>query len=175
MASLIVIPFLIGSVPMGLAVLGADYFLKDKKKTNKILYWGGLTASLFGGWVVSNMLMARYMEDSVLSAAESKFKEPYMKGDKLDMKRGNDGRFRRRLVVPLKKNADTFTMSPSATPPYTPMRYFYRWVGSRHSGNPIFFGYPDAPSYDNTLIHYVHPLYDENHVRLVVEKLNSRL
>ena len=49
MASLIVIPFLIGSVPMGLAVLGADYFLKDKKKTNKILYWGGLTASLFGG------------------------------------------------------------------------------------------------------------------------------
>ena len=58
---------------------------------------------------------------------------------------------------------------------YTPMRYFYRWVGSRHSGNPIFFGYPDAPSYDNTLIHYVHPLYDENHVRLVVEKLNSRL
>jgi len=174
MASLIVIPFLIGSVPMGLAVLGADYFLKDKKKTNKILYWGGLTASLFGGWVVSNMLMTRYMEDSVLSA-ESKFKEPYMKGDKLDMKRGNDGRFRRRLVVPLKKNADTFTMSPSATPPYTPMRYFYRWVGSRHSGNPIFFGYPDAPSYDNTLIHYVHPLYDENHVRLVVEKLNSRL
>jgi len=32
------------------------------------------------------------------------FKEPYMKGGKLDMKRGNDGKFRRRLVVPLEKN-----------------------------------------------------------------------
>ena len=43
-------------------------------------------------------------------AADSKrilmpvFKEPYMKGGKLDMKRGNDGKFRRRLVVPLEKN-----------------------------------------------------------------------
>ena len=174
MASLIAIPFLIGSVPLGLAVVGANHFLKDKRKTNKILYWGGITASAFGGWVVSNMLMTRYVESQVLSA-EQKFKEPYMKGDKLDMKRGNDGRFRRRLVIPLKKNADTFTMSPSATPPFKPPHYFYRWVGGRNSGNPIYFGYPDAPSYDNTLIHYVHPLYDENHVRLVVEKLNSRL
>lgn len=233
MASLIAIPFLIGSVPLGLAVVGANHFLKDKRKTNKFLYWGGITASAFGGWVVSNMLMTRYVESEVLSAenpdmvyprmptrlivaidtsystvmdykgrelrkasngfvkgqyplakkyetmaknmvkilqpddvvfldwngqgvryydetkqsyngtgsyksiaefikgvgldrgdyitttvtitdapmasfrefrAESKFKEPYMKGDKLDMKRGNDGRFRRRLVIPLKKN-----------------------------------------------------------------------
>jgi hypothetical protein len=37
-------------------------------------------------------------------SADSKFKEPYMKGGKLDMKRGNDGKFRRRLVVPLEKN-----------------------------------------------------------------------
>ena len=107
MASLIAIPFLIGSVPLGLAVVGANHFLKDKRKTNKFLYWGGITASAFGGWVVSNMLMTRYVESQVLSA-EQKFKEPYMKGDKLDMKRGNDGRFRRRLVIPLKKNADTF-------------------------------------------------------------------
>ena len=85
MASLIAIPFLIGSVPLGLAVFGANHFLKDKKKTNKILYWGGITASLFGGWVVSNMLMKRYVESEVLSA-EQKFKEPYMKGDKIDMK-----------------------------------------------------------------------------------------
>ena len=164
MASLIVIPFLIGSVPMGLAVLGADYFLKDKKKTNKILYWGGLTASLFGGWVVSNMLMKRYVESEVLSA-EQKFKEPYMKGDKIDMKRGNDGKFRRRLVVPLEKNADT-------TPP--PKRYFYRWIGGS-SGNPIFFGYPDAPKfyYHNTIVHYVHPIYDEEYVKTLVHNLNK--
>ena len=41
---------------------------------------------------------------SVTYDADSKFKEPYMKGGKLDMKRGNDGKFRRRLVVPLEKN-----------------------------------------------------------------------
>ena len=104
MASLIAIPFLIGSVPLGLAVVGANHFLKDKRKTNKFLYWGGITASAFGGWVVSNMLMKRYVESEVLFA-EQKFKEPYMKGDKIDMKRGNDGRFRRRLVVPLEKKA----------------------------------------------------------------------
>ena len=244
MASLIAIPFLIGSVPLGLAVVGANHFLKDKRKTNKFLYWGGITASAFGGWVVSNMLMKRYVESEVLSAenpdivyprmptrlivaidtsastvmdykgretitdsksrleqmgrdyttekrqyplakkyltmanrmvetlqpdsydildwngqgvtyydetkqsyngtgsyksiaefireegfdrgdymtttvtitdapmasfyefrSEQKFKEPYMKGDKIDMKRGNDGKFRRRLVVPLEKKA----------------------------------------------------------------------
>tara|TARA_R110001583_G_scaffold16948_8_gene69151 strand:- start:408 stop:1520 length:1113 start_codon:yes stop_codon:yes gene_type:complete len=239
MASLIAIPFLIGSVPIGLAVVGANHILKQKRMTDKFLYWCGITASAFGGWVVSNRLMTLY-ESQVLSAenpdmvyprmptrlivaidtsastvmdykgrfssphhkyplttekrqyplakkyetmaknmvkilqpddvvfldwngqgvryydetkqsyngtgsyksiaefikgeglddgdyltttvtitdapmasfrefrAESKFKEPYMKGDKLDMKRGNDGRFRRRLVIPLKKNADTF-------------------------------------------------------------------
>ena len=62
MASLIAIPFLIGSVPLGLAVVGANHFLNDKRKTNKFLYWGGITASAFGGWVVSNMLMTRYAE-----------------------------------------------------------------------------------------------------------------
>jgi len=173
MASLIAIPFLIGSVPLGLAVVGANHFLKDKRKTNKFLYWGGLTASAFGGWVVSNMLMTRYVESEVFSA-ESKFKGPYMKGDKIDMNRGNDGKFRRRLVVPLEK-ADTFTMSPSATPPYKKPQYFYRWSGFQNSSNPIYFGYEDAPSYDNALIHNVHPIYDEDHVRLVVEKLNNRL
>ena len=164
MASLIAIPFLIGSVPLGLAVVGANHFLKDKRKTNKFLYWGGITASAFGGWVVSNMLMTRYVESEVLSA-EQKFKEPYMKGDKIDMKRGNDGRFRRRLVVPLEKNADT-------TPP--PKRYFYRWIGGS-SGNPIFFGYPDAPKfyYHNTIVHYVHPIYDEEYVKTLVHNLNK--
>jgi hypothetical protein len=164
MASLIAIPFLIGSVPLGLAVFGANHFLKDKKKTNKFLYWGGITASAFGGWVVSNMLMTRYVESEVLSA-EQKFKEPYMKGDKIDMKRGNDGKFRRRLVVPLEKNADT-------TPP--PKRYFYRWIGGS-SGNPIFFGYPDAPKfyYHNTIVHYVHPIYDEEYVKTLVHNLNK--
>ena len=164
MASLIAIPFLIGSVPLGLAVVGANHFLKDKRKTNKFLYWGGITASAFGGWVVSNMLMTRYVESEVLSA-EQKFKEPYMKGDKIDMKRGNDGKFRRRLVVPLEKNADT-------TPP--PKRYFYRWIGGS-SGNPIFFGYPDAPKfyYHNTIVHYVHPIYDEEYVKTLVHNLNK--
>jgi hypothetical protein len=38
-------------------------------------------------------------------SADSKFKPPYMKGDRLDTTRGNDGKFRRRLVVPLEKNA----------------------------------------------------------------------
>jgi hypothetical protein len=71
MASLIAIPFLIGSVPLGLAVVGANHFLKDKRKTNKFLYWGGITASAFGGWVVSNMLMTRYVESEVLSAENS--------------------------------------------------------------------------------------------------------
>ena len=297
MASLIAIPFLIGSVPIGLAVVGANHFLKDKRKTNKFLYWGGITASAFGGWVVSNMLMTRYVESEVLSAensdkykllptrliiaidtsastvmdykgrfgkkfreampgreyplakkyetmaknmvkilqpddivfldwngqgvryydettqsyngtgsyksiaefikekgldrgdfltttvtitdapmpsfhefkAESKFKEPYMKGDKIDMKRGNDGRFRRRLVVPLKKNADTFTP-----------QYFYRWVGQLpHHGNPIMYGNPDAFELggnrfnEAVLIHYVSPLYDEEYVKTLVHNLNK--
>tara|TARA_R110002074_G_scaffold349593_1_gene520171 strand:- start:2938 stop:4011 length:1074 start_codon:yes stop_codon:yes gene_type:complete len=44
------------------------------------------------------------IKDAESFSADSKFKEPYMKGGKLDMKRGNDGKFRRRLVVPLEKN-----------------------------------------------------------------------
>jgi len=66
MASLIIVPFLIGSVPLGLSVIGANHLLKDKRKTNKFLYWGGITASAFIGWSVSNMLMSRYLEDSFL-------------------------------------------------------------------------------------------------------------
>jgi hypothetical protein len=100
MASLIAIPFLIGSVPLGLAVFGADYFLKDKKKTNKILYWGGLTASLFGGWVVSNMLMKRYVVSEVLGA-DTTFSEPYFGKGGLDFGRDTKGRFRRKLVIPI--------------------------------------------------------------------------
>ena len=162
MASLIAIPFLIGSVPLGLAVFGANHFLKDKRKTNKFLYWGGITASAFGGWVVSNMLMKRYVESEVLSA-EQKFKEPYMKGDKIDMKRGNDGKFRRRLVVPLEKNADTTS----------PKRYFYRCIGGS-SGNPIYFGHPDVKGLNAPMVvHYVHPIYDEEYVKTLVHNLNK--
>ena len=160
MASLIAIPFLIGSVPLGLAVVGANHFLKDKKKTNKILYWGGITVSAFVGWSVSNVLMKRFLESELLSA-EQKFKEPYMKGDKIDMKRGNDGRFRRRLVIPLEKNADT----SSATP-----QYFYRWIGGA-SGNPIYWGYPDIEAM-NSVVHYVHPIYDEDYVKTLTDNLN---
>ena len=181
MTSLIAIPFLIGSVPIGLAVVGAYHFLKDKEKTNKFLYWGGITASAFGGWVVSNMLMNRYVE-----AYGAEFAQPYRGRGGLDFGRDSKGRFRRQLVTPIedkeyehgmltKEKTDTFTMSPSATPPFKKPQYFYRWIGGRSSGNPIYFGYEDAPSYDNTLIHFVHPIYDEDHVRLVVEKLNSRL
>jgi len=226
MASLIAIPFLIGSVPLGLAVVGANHFLKDKRKTNKFLYWGGITASAFGGWVVSNMLMKRYLRANPSNywdnmndddfkgmyqfykevpvgweidypgltfneykkqvmkrrdpinvpismiyedmgdgfGAESKFKEPYMKGDKIDMKRGNDGRFRRRLVIPLEKNADT----SSATP-----QYFYRWIGGS-SGNPIYYGYSSSVIGREfaSLVHYVHPIYDEDYVKTLVDKLN---
>jgi hypothetical protein len=126
MTSLIAIPFLIGSVPLGLAVVGANHFLKDKRKTNKFLYWGGITASAFIGWSVSNMLMKRYVVSEVLGA-------------------------------------DTTS----------PKRFFYRWVGSRHSGNPIFFGYPDAPTYNNTVVHYVHPIYDEEYVKTLVHNLNK--
>ena len=169
MTSLIAIPFLIGSVPLGLAVVGANHFLKDKRKTNKILYWGGITVSAFVGWSVSNMLMTRYVGSEVLSA-EQKFKEPYMKGDKIDMKRGNDGRFRRRLVIPLKKNADTFTMSPDATPPFKKPQYFYRWIGGA-SGNPIYWGYPDIDAM-NSVVHYVHPIYDEDYVKTLTDNLN---
>jgi len=98
MASLIAIPFLIGSVPLGLAVVGANHFLKDKRKTNKFLYWGGITASAFGGWVVSNMLMTRYVESEVLSA---EFSEPYFGKGGLDFGRDTKGRFRRKLVIPI--------------------------------------------------------------------------
>ncbi len=143
MTSLIVIPFLIGSVPLGLAVVGANHFLKDKRKTNKFLYWGGITASAFIGWSVSNMLMKRYVVSEVLGA-------------------------------------DTFTMSPSATPPFTPSRYFYRWVGQLpHHSNPIMYGNPDAFELggkgfqDAELIHYVSPLYDEWYVQKLVDKLNK--
>ena len=77
MASLIAIPFLIGSVPIGLAVVGANHFLKEKRKTDKFLYWGGITASAFGGWVVSNRLMTRY-ESEVLSAENPDMVYPRM-------------------------------------------------------------------------------------------------
>jgi hypothetical protein len=129
MTSLIAIPFLIGSVPLGLAVVGANHFLKDKRKTNKFLYWGGITASAFIGWSVSNMLMKRYVVSEVLGA------------------------------------------EPVPTPP---KRYFYRWIGGS-SGNPIFFGYPDASKfyYHNTIVHYVHPIYDEEYVKTLVHNLNK--
>ena len=63
------------------------------------------------GWLVQGFYFQERMADGTLVdldaesfSADSKFKEPYMKGGKLDMKRGNDGKFRRRLVVPLEKN-----------------------------------------------------------------------
>ena len=219
--NLIAVPFLIGSVPFALSVIIGNRFLKSYRESNKFVFWGGITASAFAGWTVSNMIMARYTESELFGAesfnaesfsadvwfdecsmgtscptcygqgspygcggdycgwcgtdwkqpcdaecpadeivgwdvfdygaesfsadgkrpqgvtstrmrhketgeiatqiplseirlwekldaesfsADSKFKEPYMKGGKLDMKRGNDGKFRRRLVVPLEKN-----------------------------------------------------------------------
>ena len=197
--NLIAVPFLIGSVPFALSVIIGNRFLKSYRESNKFVFWGGITASAFAGWTVSNMIMARYTESELFGAerecnvcdsdsqsfcgkcrnhkgsccrcvgssdweemqrefpevpydaesfdqygrkirklvgncpvchgffdvkppnpeacncdedydaesfsADSKFKPPYMKGDRLDTTRGNDGKFRRRLVVPLEKNA----------------------------------------------------------------------
>lgn len=54
----------------------------------------------------------------------------------------------------------------SATP-----QYFYRWIGSEYSGNPIYFG----THHKNSLVHYVHPVYDEDYVKRLVDKLNAFL
>ena len=331
MASLIAIPFLIGSVPLGLAVVGANHFLKDKRKTNKFLYWGGITASAFGGWVVSNMLMTRYVESEVLSAENpdmvyprmptrlivaidtsastvmdykgrfasyqyplttdkhqyplakkyetmaknmvkilqpddvvfldwngqgvryydetkqsyngtgsyksiaefikgegldggdyltttvtitdapmASFREfraehtqPYYGKDGLDFGRDNKGRFRRRLVTPItnteyEKGMLTKKIVPTPSNPSPPLeldlfddgafteieetglygyditpppQYFYRWIGGA-SGNPIYYGHPDKENYENSLVHYVHPIYDEDYVKTLADNLN---
>jgi len=52
-----------------------------------------------------------YVMDSVLNAAESfsaesKFIRPYYRKGKIDFRRDNKGRYRRKLSVPLKKNAE---------------------------------------------------------------------
>lgn len=170
MTSLIAIPFLIGSVPLGLAVVGADYFLKDKKKTNKILYWGGITVSAFVGWSVSNMLMTRYVGSEVLSAERT---EPYYGRGGIDFGRDTKGRFRRKLVTPIEdkeygQGMLTREIKPSKT---TKPQYFYRWIGGA-SGNPIYWGYPDIGAM-NSVVHYVHPIYDEDYVKTLTDNLNS--
>ena len=67
---------------------------------------GLLVRTRFLDLIVHSFLFVEIKEDydAESFSADSKFKEPYMKGGKLDMKRGNDGKFRRRLVVPLEKN-----------------------------------------------------------------------
>lgn len=176
MTSLIAIPFLIGSVPIGLAVVGAYHFLKDKEKTNKFLYWGGITASAFGGWVVSNMLMNRYVE-----AYGAEFAQPYRGRGGLDFGRDSKGRFRRQLVTPIEDKEyehGMLTKEKTLFPP--PKRFFYRWVGQLpHHANPIMYGNPDAFELggnglnDAVLIHYVSPLYDEEYVKTLVHNLNK--
>lgn len=202
MASLIAIPFLIGSVPLGLAVVGANHFLKDKRKTNKFLYWGGITASAFGGWVVSNMLMTRYVESEVLGAenSDSKFKQPYYGKDGLDFGRDNKGRFRRKLVTPItnteyEKGMLTKRIIPTPSNPSPPLSIhpifddgafteieditppfkppqYFYRWIGGASGNPIFYGYPEVDG-KNFLVHYVHPIYDEAYVKSLVYILND--
>ena len=264
MTSLIAIPFLIGSVPIGLAVVGANHFLKDKRKTHKFLYWGGITASAFGGWVVSNMLMTRYVGSEVFSAedmncaacgtweaahkmditttamchrcvgkkaesfsAEEKKivellvemdnnsmvdgnveyiidlinkagmnilsvkdmnaesfsaerTEPYYGRGGLDFGRDTKGRFRRKLVTPIEdkeygQGMLTREIKPLKDRDFFGMpHYFYRWIGGRSSGNPIYYGYPGGTGLNEPkLIHYVHPLYDEDYVKTLADNLNT--
>ena len=72
MKSLIVVPFLIGSLPLlGSVAIGYNYL--KSKKDSKYLYWGGLTASAFVGWSLSTILYAKYAESvakSVILGAE---------------------------------------------------------------------------------------------------------
>lgn len=47
-----------------------------------------------------------YEDDEESFGAESKFVKPYDRKKGIDLKRGNNGRFRRRLTIPLKKEAE---------------------------------------------------------------------
>ena len=66
--NLIAVPFLIGSVPFALSVIIGNRFLKSYRESNKFVFWGGITASAFVGWTVSNMIMARYTESELFNA-----------------------------------------------------------------------------------------------------------
>jgi len=66
--NLIAVPFLIGSVPFALSVIIGNRFLKSYRESNKFVFWGGITASAFAGWTVSNMIMARYTESELFGA-----------------------------------------------------------------------------------------------------------
>ena len=72
-------------------------------------------------------------------------------------------------IIDERYGAETFEAdadTSSATP-----QYFYRWIGSEYSGNPIYFG----THHKNSLVHYVHPIYDEDYVKRLVDKLNAFL
>ena len=80
--NLIAVPFLIGSVPLALSVIIGNRFLKTYRDSNKFVFWGGITASAFAGWTVSNMIMARYtesldFEDEVLTMYRFYIEDPY--------------------------------------------------------------------------------------------------
>ena len=61
MKSLIIVPFLIGSLPLlGSVAIGYNYL--KSKKDSKYLYWGGMSGFIIAGCVASNMIMNRYTE-----------------------------------------------------------------------------------------------------------------
>jgi hypothetical protein len=75
--NLIAVPFLIGSVPLALSVIIGNRFLKSYRESNKFVFWGGITASAFAGWTVSNMIMARYTESELFNAEWDEDDESY--------------------------------------------------------------------------------------------------
>jgi len=124
--NLIAVPFLIGSVPFALSVIIGNRFLKSYRESNKFVFWGGITASAFVGWTVSNMIMNRYtlntsktsllpnhldFEDEVLTMYRYYIEDPY--GWELDEPNLSVEEYKQRFIEKgnptIQKNAESFS------------------------------------------------------------------
>jgi hypothetical protein len=130
--NLIAVPFLIGSVPLALSVIIGNRFLKTYRDSNKFVFWGGITASAFAGWTVSNMIMARYtesldFEDEVLTMYRFYIEDPY--GWELDEPDLTVKEYKQRFIEKgnptIKQNAESFSAGDLGEP---------EWVSRQRDG-----------------------------------------
>tara|TARA_B100002019_G_scaffold245653_1_gene223144 strand:- start:808 stop:1302 length:495 start_codon:yes stop_codon:yes gene_type:complete len=90
------------SIQVGFPVAGilvADKIFKHQR-SRKFRYAFAITSFAFGGWYLSNYFTTKYLENVEITL-DSEFAEPYYGKDGLDFGRDTQGRFRRKLVIPL--------------------------------------------------------------------------
>jgi len=90
------------SIQVGFPVAGilvADKIFKHQR-SRKFRYGVAITSFAFGGWYLSNYFTTKYLENVEITL-DSEFAEPYYGKDGLDFGRDTQGRFRRKLVIPL--------------------------------------------------------------------------